>query len=507
MSTDSTELTFVRCPSCRSLVPAISTRCRMCGATLEATATAEGDDQEPRKSGRVRQRTMSESSSEMTSAVGQVRENAVLEPVKPTSSTPAPQATKPQVEQDDDPLSEYIEEDDLMEEEEEEEPISAASIKAPSEPSRTVASLFDEADDDEEEDDLADLDLDDPLAAFTEAPAPVEPPPVARPVAASSAREETESITVSSNDRSRRAIEMDAADSGAEDGADSPSMQAKQRPEQERPRAQTPPPRPQQPEQRPRAEAKPQSAPPQQMRQQPTAPQQSSRPTPPPAQPRQQHQGQHSSNGPGRSGAGAEKPQQAHQAAERRAATPTPPAPAREEGRMQQSSRGDSRPDQSAQQQGSQQRPARMEPPAVQRAQPATASGVGAAPAAFKPGVATAEAQAGRLFGWLVNYTDPNGAAVEIREGKFFISRKSVKPSDLVIDDHTISAPHALLNVSASGGLLVQDLMSERGVHVRRKGSDTYRREEEVVTVTHGDWLRLGDVEFLVSLIAHPGEQ
>ncbi|NDC37773.1 MAG: hypothetical protein EBZ48_06940, partial [Proteobacteria bacterium] len=64
MSTDSTELTFVRCPSCRSLVPAISTRCRMCGATLEASAAAEEGEQEPRKSGRVRQRTMSESSAE-----------------------------------------------------------------------------------------------------------------------------------------------------------------------------------------------------------------------------------------------------------------------------------------------------------------------------------------------------------------------------------------------------------------------------------------------------------
>ena len=42
MATDSTELTFVRCPSCRSLVPAVSTRCRMCGATLDATAADEG---------------------------------------------------------------------------------------------------------------------------------------------------------------------------------------------------------------------------------------------------------------------------------------------------------------------------------------------------------------------------------------------------------------------------------------------------------------------------------
>jgi hypothetical protein len=31
MSAEDTELTFIRCPSCRSLVPAVATRCRMCG--------------------------------------------------------------------------------------------------------------------------------------------------------------------------------------------------------------------------------------------------------------------------------------------------------------------------------------------------------------------------------------------------------------------------------------------------------------------------------------------
>lgn len=31
MSTEEAELTFIRCPSCRSLVPAVASRCRMCG--------------------------------------------------------------------------------------------------------------------------------------------------------------------------------------------------------------------------------------------------------------------------------------------------------------------------------------------------------------------------------------------------------------------------------------------------------------------------------------------
>ncbi len=44
MSSEDTELTFVRCPSCRSLVPAVATRCRMCGhqfSSQEDSSSAE----------------------------------------------------------------------------------------------------------------------------------------------------------------------------------------------------------------------------------------------------------------------------------------------------------------------------------------------------------------------------------------------------------------------------------------------------------------------------------
>ena len=55
---DSSELTFVRCPSCRSLIPAVSTRCRMCGASLDLEE--KGTKEPPKKdSNRVRQNTMS----------------------------------------------------------------------------------------------------------------------------------------------------------------------------------------------------------------------------------------------------------------------------------------------------------------------------------------------------------------------------------------------------------------------------------------------------------------
>lgn len=113
----------------------------------------------------------------------------------------------------------------------------------------------------------------------------------------------------------------------------------------------------------------------------------------------------------------------------------------------------------------------------------------------------------GRLFGWMVSYADPDGEALELREGKFFVSSSSLKDTDLVIDHESVSTPHAIVTVSATKGLLVQDLMSERGVFVRGQEADTYRREEEIAPLDHGDWVRFGDVEFLVSLIAHVGEK
>lgn len=118
-----------------------------------------------------------------------------------------------------------------------------------------------------------------------------------------------------------------------------------------------------------------------------------------------------------------------------------------------------------------------------------------------------ADKVAGRLFGWLVSYLESDGKAVELREGKFFVTSMSLKASDLVIEDRSISTPHAMIHISPEQGFLVQDLMSERGVFIRRRGSDAYRREEETVKVYHGDWIRFGDVEFLVTLIAHLGQK
>ncbi len=110
-----------------------------------------------------------------------------------------------------------------------------------------------------------------------------------------------------------------------------------------------------------------------------------------------------------------------------------------------------------------------------------------------------------RLFGWLVSYSSQEGSAIELREGKTLVTRSSLKNGDLVIDAPSISTPHALLMMGSDTGFFIQDLISERGVWIRRKDEDTYHQEENSIELFHGDWVRIGDVEFLVSLVPYVG--
>ena len=120
--------------------------------------------------------------------------------------------------------------------------------------------------------------------------------------------------------------------------------------------------------------------------------------------------------------------------------------------------------------------------------------------AALKPAVT--EELKGRLIGWMVSYKDPKGTATELREGKFFLSRSSLKGSDLIIDDESISTPHALFGITSAGGVRIQDLMSDRGVFIRKKGNgEAYQRMLESIKLEHGDWIRFGDVEFQIAIL------
>jgi len=111
----------------------------------------------------------------------------------------------------------------------------------------------------------------------------------------------------------------------------------------------------------------------------------------------------------------------------------------------------------------------------------------------------------GRLAGWLVSYREADGRAIELREGKFFISRSRVKDSDLVIDDKSVSTPHALCAIGNDTKMRLQDLMSDEGVFVRRRGESDFVRITETAELEHGDWVRFGAVEYNVCLVAHVG--
>ncbi len=108
----------------------------------------------------------------------------------------------------------------------------------------------------------------------------------------------------------------------------------------------------------------------------------------------------------------------------------------------------------------------------------------------------------GMLVGWMVTYgSDPKGSSIEIRGGRFFIGGQRLREHDIVIADRGLSAPHCLVAAIPGGGLRVQDLMSEGGTFIKRQGASTFERVNDVVVVEHGDALRFGDYEVRICLM------
>lgn len=108
----------------------------------------------------------------------------------------------------------------------------------------------------------------------------------------------------------------------------------------------------------------------------------------------------------------------------------------------------------------------------------------------------------GVLVGWLVNYDDdPKGSAAELRSGRFFVSSERVRESDMLISDSSLSTPHCMMKASEDEGLIVQDLMSAHGTFVRRSGEKSYSQYSEAIEVFHGDWIRFGNYEVMVCLL------
>jgi hypothetical protein len=404
MATDSSELTFIRCPSCRSLVPAMSSKCRMCGAPLDSGTAAEAP-QAP-KSGRVRQRTTSASREDVESA---------LQPYQPEAASAVQNHTE-----------DLADDFDSFLPEEAEEPVVSATDP--------IDDLFG-SDDDSSADDFAD-----PLGLFEEAP----PAPVST-ISKTSAPEAEQPLPFARRAKLEPPTQEAAAKPVASAGDfedDDEFMNARQ----------------------------------------------AQRPVPAPA-PRQR--------------AITPSVSEDHEVAEEvvkseQAAAPVPMMRERPAEKIQEEevSYTHERFVEEEDMEEVVERPFPSEPMREAAVRPQ---------APIKKKVVSEPGQSGRLAGWLVSFASAQGTGVELREGKFFVTNSSLKPKDLVFDDESISTPHALMTVNSQEGVLIQDLMSEHGVHVKKLGSGKYQALNDSSLLEHGDWLKIGKLEFLVSLLPQVG--
>jgi len=459
MASESSELTFVRCPSCRSLVPTSASRCRICNNPLDGGAKASESDP-TKQGGRVRQKTISASADEL------MRMDAPPPPpVAPIAAQGQPSFGDDGDHEEVDPLADFLQEFEA----EAAQPVMAA----PPSPAQNPVTAAQNDDDDDFDAFLDELDSYDSSA---EAPAPsARQVPVAAPVEEPPLRAAApqEDVNDFEDGGDPLANYMSREDDFDLDIAPQPIQKAAP-PEPEVPSIPEPP----------RPPPARQNPPRQQVERRAPAPVQ---PPPPQKQPAQQPNAKQARPSHEQKGQRDHKNSQAHHGGQdRRDNAPRDRGESqRQEHRGEESRKGEQqgggRPHERSPERHAERPHARVE--------------------TQQSGPKTGKMRPGRLFGWLVSFESPDGRAIELREGKFFVTGSSIRGTDLVIEDPSISTPHALMSVSAEQGFLIQDLMSERGVFVRVGERGQYKREDGVVELKHGDWVRFGDVEFLVTVV------
>ena len=456
MASESSELTFVRCPSCRSLVPVSASRCRICNNPLDGGAKA-GEGDAAKQGGRVRQKTISASADEL---MRMESEDAGSVPTAPVSTTSQPAFGDDGDHEEVDPLADFLQEFEA----EAAQPV----MSAPPPPTENPVAAANDDDDDDFDSFLDELDSYD---TSVEAPAP--PPrevPLTQPV----------------EEPPLRAAPLEQDLNDFEGGSDPLANFMTTEDDFDldiapQPVAAVAPPEP---------EYVPEPPPPPPVRQAPPRQQVEKRPPAPPPQPPQRQQPQQSQG---------KQDRPPHESKGHRDHKNNPPHHDRRENSPRD--RGDSqrhehRPEEPRK--GTNTGDGRLQERSPERHPD---RGPARAEAQASSGPKTGKMRPGRLFGWLVSFESPDGRAIELRQGKFFVTGSSIRGTDLVIEDASISTPHALMSVSADHGLLIQDLMSERGVFVRPGDRGQYKREDGVVELKHGDWVRFGDVEFLVTVV------
>ncbi|MFN8391711.1 MAG: FHA domain-containing protein [Bdellovibrionota bacterium] len=468
MTTEETELTFIRCPSCRSLIPAIATRCRMCGAQFEKGAAPQsqppaqsqptsqpaaqeestGDPYEAQKRSRVRQRTISASPDE----VEQIKRQSVeAAPAAPSSSGVQdsgfrlggqPRRDEPSPDRPSRPsfasMPSYAE--PAKEEPSYDEPANGFELPVESEP--------------EEEPSFSS-----PNGAHFEAEEPAAEEP---PVHEDEWSEDHESDSLD---------ETGFDDSDEEDGEE--AAQPQSRPEGKKRRRRR---RRKRSHANLNADAATESS-----------HDESAGFDAPPAQERHEER--------------REQPREERREFTPREFTPKEPEPTREVAPPPVYSAPVQRPVETPKPE-----PVRADPPRPEPARSETRHEAPRVEAARPVSEEQVSRSKGDLIGWLVNFSaDSRGGGTELRGGKFFVGRQQLREHDLILTDPSISTPHCIVTVSAEG-VVVQDVMSERGTHLKKSGTDAYVPIGNPVSVEHGDWLKLGEYEVLVCLVPQRGK-
>ena len=397
MSTDNTELTFVRCPACGSLVPAVSTRCKMCGASLDFDNEIEGSSAASSSSGRVRQKTSSilngNSPEELLADDSNQGEEVDLREGETQEFDPN------MINQEDafDPLSAYIEE-----------------VEVDGESNETTSPA--ESKDSDLADFFSDADADDDFS-FLDEVEEVEAEEVAEEFSLSGSGEDEVSAVdqeIDSDsdfdveaDESEEEVEEDlfAGDEGDEDSDFIDN---------------------------------------------------------------EDEEGEHEM---------AESPSDVD-AIEEELFAVTVESGARKKGSDSKLSFSSNQDQPKSKAKKADKKKAKKEikkeakKETKKEAKKETKKENSIKPASKKvrarkktgmDSITNKEVLGGRLVGWLVSYDDESGDSIELREGKCFVTSEGKRNQDIVINDDSISAPHALLRVSPSEGVLVQDLMSDHG--------------------------------------------
>ncbi|MCC6933395.1 MAG: FHA domain-containing protein [Deltaproteobacteria bacterium] len=426
MSADDSELTFIRCPSCRSLVPAVASRCRMCGTALAGsteskTPTAPNEDQLAEKASRVRKKTISLEGEEAV----QPRERAEAQP-KRVEVSQVVETPKESVS----PVSKFLKYG-----------LKDQGKAAPEAPEKTESAP------------------EQPVAKAQSGREPLRFGKVSNAVAVASAAkpqapkeeevyEEEEEELGEFLDESIPEPKDEILESFEEDGDD---FDEGDEDEDDGEDEASPAAGPQLTKSQKRRLRKKKKIAMAGMQEQP-APQPFEAPRPPQPAPRQQIQ---------------QPP---------RSLAPERPAPVAA--------------------QPVQQKSVEVEKKTMSQFNQTTNE----APRSVK---AKTE---GRLIGWLVTYlSDFRGAPIEIREGRFFIGGAKLRDTDLVLADESLSVPHCLVKAEGKDGLVMQDLMSEKGTFIKRQGASAYEAITMPTVIEHGDWIKFGDYELMACIVPSDG--